>query len=195
VRQLAEHAGRQLLVALHEATLGIPFETILVDEFEHITPVEAQRLYLTVCVLNRLNVPVRAGFIARVHGIPFEEFRRRFFSPLEHVVFATQDPNTRDYQYRARHPHIADVVFLRVLRKAEERFDVYMQCLKALNVAYSVDWKAFWQMVRARNLIELFQTGFLGSGQICSSRLRISAQDCPSAFFQRAVHDSYLSGT
>ena len=155
-KELAEHAGRQLLVALHEATLGIPFETILVDEFEHITPVEAQRLYLTVCVLNRLNVPVRAGLIARVHGIPFEEFKRRFFSPLEHVVFATQDPNTRDYQYRARHPHIADVVFLRVLKKAEERFDVYVRCLKALNVAYSVDWRAFWQMVRARNLIELF---------------------------------------
>lgn len=155
-KELSEHAGRQLLVALHEATLGRSFENILLDEFNHITPFEAQRLYQTVCVLNRLNVPVRAGLVARVHGIPFEEFKRRFFAPLEHVVFAQFDEVTRDYQYRARHPHIADIVFLKVLRNAEERFDSYIKCLKALNVSYSVDWKAFWQMVRARNLLELF---------------------------------------
>jgi len=155
-KELSEHAGRQLLVALHEATLGLPFETIVVDEFNHITPFEAQRLYQTICVLNRLNVPVRAGLIARVHGIPFEEFKSRFFAPLEHVVFAQQDHVTGDFHYRARHPHIADIVFLRVLKNAEERFDCYIRCLKALNVTYAVDWKAFWQMIRARNLLDLF---------------------------------------
>jgi tetratricopeptide (TPR) repeat protein len=91
-----------------------------------------------------------------VHGIPFEEFKKRFFAPLEHVVFAELDDLTRDYQYRARHPHIADVVFLKVLKTVEERFDCYIRCLKALNVSYSVDWKAFWQMVRAHNLLDLF---------------------------------------
>jgi len=101
-------------------------------------------------------VPVRAGLVARVHGIPFDRFRERFFAPLEHVVFAQRDEVTRDYQYRARHPHIADIVFLKVLRNPEDRFDCYIRCLKALNVSYSVDWKAFWQMVRARNLLELF---------------------------------------
>lgn len=155
-KELSEHAGRQLLVALHEATLGLPFETILVDEFNHITPFEAQVLYKTICVLNRLNVPVRAGLIARVHGIPFEEFKSRFFAPLEHVVFAIQDEITKDYHYRARHPHIADIVFLRVLKNVEERFDCYIRCLKALNITYAVDWKAFWQMIRSRNLLDLF---------------------------------------
>ena len=155
-KELSEHAGRQLLVALHEANLGVPFEDILLDQYRHITPVEAQRLYLTVCVLNRLNVPVRAGLVARVHGIPYDEFKNRFFKPLEHVVFAQKDEITRDYHYRARHPHIADIVFLKVLKTAEDRFDAYIRCLKALNVAYSVDWKAFWQMVRARNLGALF---------------------------------------
>ena len=43
-----------------------------------------------------------------------------------------------------------------MLKNVEERFDVYIRCLKALNVSYSVDSKAFWQMVRARNLLELF---------------------------------------
>src|SRR6266849_1593658 len=70
----ADRAGRQLLVALHEATLSKPFEEIIEDEFKNITPSEAQRIYLTICVLNRLNVPVRAGLVARVHGVPFEDF-------------------------------------------------------------------------------------------------------------------------
>lgn len=33
-----ERAGKQLLVALHEATLGMPFEEIIVDEFNSIIP-------------------------------------------------------------------------------------------------------------------------------------------------------------
>ena len=114
IAAFAERAGRQILVALDEATYGARFEDILVDEFNRISPFDAQRLYLTICVLNRLKVPVRAGIIARIHGIPFSEFKERFFSPLEHVVFAEPDPATRDFAYRARHPHIADIVFLRI---------------------------------------------------------------------------------
>jgi cold shock CspA family protein/tetratricopeptide (TPR) repeat protein len=156
VTALSERAGRQILVALYEATYGLYFEDILVDEFNKIQPYDAQRLYLTICVLNRLKVPVRAGIIARVHGIAFSDFKARFFSPLEHVVFAEPDPATRDFAYRARHPQIAEIVFLRILANAEERFDMYIKCLKALNISYSADWKAFWQMVRGRTLLDLF---------------------------------------
>jgi cold shock CspA family protein len=153
---LAERAGRQLLVALHEATLGDPFVKILVDEYRHIEPFEAQQIYLTICVLNRLDVPVRAGIISRIHGVPFEEFKQRFFSPLEHVVFAEYDPVIRDYVYRARHPYIADVVFMQILSNQEERFDAYIRCLQSLNIAYSADRKAFWKMMRGRTLLSLF---------------------------------------
>ena len=156
VAALSEKAGRQLLVALYEATFGESFADILVDEFNHVEPFDAQRLYLTVCVLNRLKVPVRAGVIARIHGIPFSEFKSRLFFPLEHVVFTEPDPVTRDFVYRARHTQIADIVFQRILSNTEERFDLYIKCLKALNVAYSADWKAFWQMVKGRTLLEMF---------------------------------------
>src|SRR5262249_3554918 len=74
----AERAGRQLLVALHEATLGRRFEDIIEDEYHSIFPVEAQQIYLTICTLNRLNVPVRAGIVSRLHGIGFNEFKDRF---------------------------------------------------------------------------------------------------------------------
>jgi tetratricopeptide (TPR) repeat protein len=152
----ADRAGRQLLVALHEATYGKPFEEIIVDEFNHLTPREAQAIYLSICVLNRLNVPVRAGVVSRIHGISFDEFRKRLFAPLEHVVLAEYDPVIRDFCYRARHPHIADMVFTHVLSNPEERYDAYIKCLRALNVDYSGDRLAFRQMIRGRVLLDLF---------------------------------------
>ena len=167
---LEERAGRQLLVALHEATLGRPFEEILVDEFNRIQPYEAQRIYLTICALNRLHIPVRAGIVARIHGVPFDEFRKRFFSPLEHVVFSAKDQILRDYVYRARHPHIAELVFARILWKAEERYDTYLKCLKALNLAYSIDADAFRQMIRGRNLVDLFPDQAMVSGIFDAAR-------------------------
>src|SRR5438552_3324234 len=45
---------------------------------------------------------------------------------------------------------------MRMLSNTEERFDTYVRTLKTLNTAYSADWKAFWEMVRARNVLQLF---------------------------------------
>jgi len=84
-REFEERAGRQLLVALHEATLGMRFEEILEDEYRGIRPRDAQRMYLSICVLNRLGVPVRAGIIHRLHSIPFHEFQRRLSAPLQQL--------------------------------------------------------------------------------------------------------------
>jgi tetratricopeptide (TPR) repeat protein/cold shock CspA family protein len=156
VAAFAERAGRQLLVALHEATYAKPFEQIIKDEFESLTPREAQSIYLSICVLNRLNVLVRAGVVSRVHGISFDEFKQRFFAPLEHVVMTEYDQMTRDFCYRARHPHIADMVFTQILPQPEDRYDVYIKCLRALNVDYSPDRIAFWQMIRGRVVLDLF---------------------------------------
>ena len=151
-----QRAGRQLLVALHEATLGRPFEDIIKDEYDNIVPAEAQEMYLTICVLNRLHVPVRAGLVARMHDIPFNYFEQRFFHPLEHVVQTSYDSLLRDHTYVARHPQIAEIVFQRVLVDAEQRLDKYLRCLKALNIDYTSDERAFRQMVRGRALQDLF---------------------------------------
>jgi Flp pilus assembly protein TadD len=152
----ADRAGHQLLVALHEATLGRRFEEIIEDEFSSIQPHEAQRIYLTICVLNRLNVKVRAGIISRLHEVRFEDFRQRFFAPLEHIVQAEQDPVLRDYTYTARHPHIAEIVFDRVLGSQADRCAAFVACLQALNIDYNDDRRAYRQMVRSRSILELF---------------------------------------
>ncbi len=155
VTEFEEKAGRQLLVALHEATRGRPFEEILLDEYRNIIPSEAQRLYLTVCVLNRLRVAVRAGLISRVHGIPFEEFRDRLFDPLEHVIHVIKLP-WGDYAYEARHSAIAQIVFEQVLTDSTERYNEYVRIIRFLNPLYSVDREALRGILRAKAVHALF---------------------------------------
>ncbi|MBX3386401.1 MAG: SIR2 family protein [Phycisphaeraceae bacterium] len=153
--EFGDRAGRQLLVALHEATLGEPFEAILRNEYNAIVPESAQRLYLTVCTLNRTGTPVRAGLISRVHGVPFDRFKEAFFRPLEHVVTAELGWRRYDYEYRARHPHIADLVFQNVLSTPELRYEKIMSVLGALDVSYETDRKSFQDLINARTLREL----------------------------------------
>ncbi|MEK7764450.1 MAG: SIR2 family protein [Nitrospirota bacterium] len=163
-KAFSERAGRQLLVALHEATLGEPFEAIIEDEYRKIVPLEAQQIYLTICTLNRLDIRVRAGIVSRIHNIPFTEFKTSFFAPLEHVVQTDYDPVVRDFTYRARHPYIAQIVFERVLHSQEDRYEVYIRCLRELNIDYASDRSAFRQMVKSRTLIELFPNHDLAKG-------------------------------
>lgn len=151
-----KRAWRQLLVALYELTYGRPFEDIVEDEYHGLHPVEAQSLYLTICVMNRFNVPVRAGAIARIHNLPFEEFKNRFFRPLEHVVYTSIDHNTGDHWYKARHPVIAEIVFIRILASQEQRFDQYVRCLTGMNPLYASDRNIMRSLLHARTLLELF---------------------------------------
>lgn len=153
--EFRKRMGRQLLVALHEATQGIPFEEILLDEYRHLASEEAQRLYLSVCVLNRFRVPVRAGIINRAHDIPFAEFRDRLFSPLEHVVLVSQQP-WGDHCYESRHPEIAQIVFEQVLTNTADRYDEIVRLLRVLNPMYSTDEEAIKGLVRAKSVHELF---------------------------------------
>ena len=149
-------ADRRLLVALHEATRGVPLADILQDEFEKIRPQRARQLYLTVCVLNRLRTPVRAGLISRVHDIPFEEFKDKLFSPLDHVVETHAHSGGGDYVYRARHPEIAQIVFTRILADADDRLNEYLRIIGSLNLAFNTDRESFRALLRAKALHDLF---------------------------------------
>jgi len=153
---LHEKAGRQLLVALHEATLGKPFEEIIKDEYERISPMKAQRMYLTVCLLNQFAVPVRAGIISRMYGVPIEEFRKSFFAPLENIIITTYDKTSGDYCYIARHAHIAEIVVQTVLLNKEDLFNEIVQVIQYLNPSYSSDRTAFNRLLQGRALLNLF---------------------------------------
>ena len=187
VREFIERAERQLLVALHETTLGQPFEEIVKDEFDRLIPEEAKLLYLDICVLNRLSVPVRAGLIARVTGIRFEDFEMRFLKPLEHVVKSHIDRYVGDRMYSARHPHIADLVFQQCLADPEKRFDRLIRIMDGINVDYSSDNEAFRAMIRGRQVRELFSSHELGR-RIYDRVLEIVGDD-PHAHQQRGIFE------
>jgi len=155
VATFEELADRQLLVALYEATQGKPLEQLIVDEYHRIVLSEAQELYLLVCTLNRFSVPVRAGLIQRVMGVRFVDFEKRFLGPLSGVVFAEMDPRSRDYAYRARHPHIADIVFRRILDTQTKQSEQYVRVVEGLNPSYASDNAAMRKMLSARNLRDL----------------------------------------
>ncbi|MCW5659170.1 MAG: SIR2 family protein [Burkholderiaceae bacterium] len=150
------YANRQLLVALYEITSGAPFQDIVFDEYKRILSDRARRIYLYVCALNRMNVPVRAGLIYRLTGVSFKDFKRDFFSPLEAVVLTEEYKPALDMAYRARHPWVAQVVFERALPEERDRFDLYISILKEIDVGYTPDRAAFRETIRAKNLRELF---------------------------------------
>jgi hypothetical protein len=155
--ELQEKAGRVLLVALHEATAGKPFEEIVLDEFNQLKSDQAKSLYLTVSILHRLGSEARAGLISRVHGINFNEFKEKLFDPLEFVVFSEKNYMIGDYVYKTRHPHIAEIIFETVLTDEQARYDEYLRILNYLDIDYKSDHHAFLAMTNARKLLEVFR--------------------------------------
>lgn len=150
------HSDRQLMVALHEATTGQKFHEIAYDEYLHIQPLEARTLYLDVCTLHRLGVPVRAGLISRISDITFEKFSERFFRPLEHVVHTYFDVASRDNAYKTRHQIIAEFVFEQALPEPIERAAQITRMIRHMDTDYEPDLLAFRQLIRGRSLADLF---------------------------------------
>lgn len=187
-------AERQLLVALHEATLGAPFEEIVVDEYRRIEPAAARNLYLDICALHQFGAPVRAGLISRASGIGFEQFQAQFIRPLENVVHVVADDHTRDVYYRSRHQHVAEIVFNRVLPSDEDRFDLLARLLNAFNVDYSSDRETFYRLIRGRGIAEIFPSAELG--RVFYDRVQEAAPNDPFVSHQRAVFEmQHLGGS
>lgn len=150
-----EVAERHLLVALHEVTHGKPFEDIVYDEYRSLTPQQAQQIYLDVCTLNQFGAPVRAGIIHRITGIPFDEYKDKFFLPLEEVVLTQKNPHSGDYEYKSRHSKIASFVFKRAFPSDEERVDQLERLIGCLDEGYHADCDAIRGLIKGRHLATL----------------------------------------
>ncbi|WBV51919.1 SIR2 family protein [Chryseobacterium gambrini] len=156
INALSYKAGRELLVALYESTMGKPFAEIVVDEYNSIPDDKAKSVYLTVSILHRLGGQARAGLISRIHNISFSRFKEQLLKPLEFIVFDRLDNRLGDIVYITRHRQIAEIVFSEVLRTKQLKFDEYYRLLSFLDIDYENDRNAFLSMINARNLMELF---------------------------------------
>lgn len=155
-RAFAERAGREILVALYEATNSKPFEEIIYDEYKSINDVKAQSLYLTVSIFHKIGAETRAGFISRVHDISFHDFKEKLFKPLEYIVFDKKNERMNDFVYLTRNKLIAEIIFEKVITTPQNRFDEYVRILNHLNIDYDGDRMAFLSIVNARKLMDVF---------------------------------------
>jgi hypothetical protein len=189
---LSEQSGRVLLVALHEATGGKNFEEIILNEYNSIQDETAKSLYLTVAILHRLGSYARAGLISRVHDISFNEFKRKFFRPLEYIVFDEKNYTIGDYIYKTRHPIIAQMIFNTVLVDPQARYDEYIRIFNFLDIDYNSDRAAFLAMTKAKQLIQLF------NDPIKLRNLYDAAEQCspedPRLLQQRAIMEMSIPG-
>ncbi|WP_367683099.1 SIR2 family protein [Xanthomonas oryzae] len=155
-KYLKAKLDNQLLVALHEATSGRPFADIVSNEYTQLVPNEAQRLYLDICTVHRVGVPVRAGTISRVSGIRLEDFHDRLFRPLEHVVHTSFSAPLGDYVYKTRHPNIAGLVFDNAVPTEEAKSAQLVRIIQSLNTGYSSDNEAVTKLIRSKTLSQEF---------------------------------------
>lgn len=89
--------------------------------------------------MDRFGVGLRAGLVARITGVTFEEFSTRLLKPLEQVVHVKFDHRLGDWLYRSRHEHIAELVFDRILKSNAERAEQIVRILRYLNGAFEND--------------------------------------------------------
>ena len=151
-----DRSDRQLLVALHELTLGKPFEDILYEEYQRIQPAAARRLYLDIASMHQFGSVARAGVISRVGGIRFVDFEDRFFEPLKGIVKVGTDGVTRDRSYKTRHPRVAEIVFGRVCLTDQDKSDQLCRILEGLDAGYSSDRRILTEICRGRTLAQKF---------------------------------------
>jgi tetratricopeptide (TPR) repeat protein len=150
-----ERADRQLLVALHELTRGVPFERIVLDEYERV-PEKARRLYLDIATMHQFAVPVRAGTISRVSGIHFRDYEREFLEPLKDMVTVVKDAYG-DYQYRTRHPSIASMIFQQVCGDDSAKAAQFIRLIEGFDIGFSTDRRTLEGICKGRALVRQFQ--------------------------------------
>jgi tetratricopeptide (TPR) repeat protein len=183
-----KRAERQLLVALHETTQGLPFEQIILDEYNRIRPEDAKHLYLQICALHQFGAPVRAGLISRSTGIRFSDFGKRFLLPLADVVLVEETRHSRgDVFYRSRHQRVAELVFTQVLSGEEEKYDLLATLTQEMNVDYSSDRETFSRLIKGRSVADIFSRVELG--RLLYDKAEVIAKDDSFVPHQRAVFE------
>lgn len=187
VRAFSEAAERQLLVALHSATRGVPFEDIIIDEFRRIEPEAAKNLYLDICALHQFGAPVRVGLISRTTGVNFDRFKKELIGPLSSVVQVIENRHANDIFYVSRHRHVAEILFNKWVPTPEARFDLLARLIGAINVDYSSDRETFGRLIRGRAIVDMFPNVELG--RLFYLRVQDAAPDDPFVLHQRAVFE------
>ena len=153
-----DRSDRQLLVALHELTQGKPFEDIILDEYQRITPDAARRLYLDIATMHQFGVTARAGAISRISGVRFNDFEKDFFQPLKDIVRITTNRFDGDMGYETRHTRVSRIVFGVACNSDDERSSQLVRIISGLDAGFTSDKRIIEKVCKGRAMADQFSS-------------------------------------
>ena len=146
--------GKELLVAMREATEGKNFDAILEDEFRGLQNPVSQKLYLIVSCFHMHGAYVRDGVIEKILAMPITEIYNKIRESTEGVIiFDKIDEENQIYGARTRHRIIANIVWERC-RRNEDSDSIIQLSLNSLNLNYKSDVSAFEHFVRSDQIVD-----------------------------------------
>jgi tetratricopeptide (TPR) repeat protein len=158
VAAIKQKHGKELLVALREATEGKSFDAILEDEFRGIQSSTARRLYLAVCCFHQHGAFARDALLAQLLDVPLIQLYQEANAGTEGVVIHECVNQAREaYGARTRHRTIASIVWERCA-SAEEKDALLNSALSSLNLNYGQDAAAFESFIRDDYTIDQIRT-------------------------------------
>ncbi|MGD0005029.1 MAG: SIR2 family protein [Anaerolineaceae bacterium] len=150
--------GKELLVALREATEGKSFDAIIEDEFRGIQSSLGRRLYLAVSCFHQHGAYARDTLLAQLLETPLMQLYDNTNLSTEGVIFyECINPNRESYAARTRHRTIATVLWERCA-SSEEKDELLSKSLSCLNLNYGIDKAAFDSFIRSDHSIDQLRT-------------------------------------
>ncbi len=144
--------SKELLVSLREVTEGVNFDAIIESEYYGIIDERARRAYLAVSCFSRAKALMRPDLLAGLLQLNVADLYGQVLPSLEGVLRVVD--LARDHEaLEARHHSIGDIVWSRC-GDSVERSAIALKAMRALNLSYGVDAKAFEAMTRNESLID-----------------------------------------
>ena len=158
VAVIREKHGKELLVAMKEATEGLGFDAILEGEFRGIESAFARSVYLAVACSYQHGAYLRDNVLATMVGTSVLDLYANTKGVLDGVVlYDCIDEAAGIYAARTRHRKIAEIIWERCGDVADK--DRMLQLAIAnLNLNYRADVNAFEHFIRSDRLVDRIRT-------------------------------------
>jgi hypothetical protein len=135
-----QYAKRQILIAMRAATLGPGFDEIIKNEFLHVSPTEAQIVYLSAAIASSAQFSVTIQQLVSCSQASPAETLAYIHGPLRDVLIPAAPESE---VFHARHRVIAEYIVDQFAPRLMLR-ESYIRLLKTLshNMKYPVDTKS-----------------------------------------------------
>jgi len=150
--------GKELLVAMREATEELGFDAILENEYRGIHGDISKQLYLVVACIYQHGAYVRDEILASILETSILDMYSNTNDGLDGVViFDCIDDDKKVYAARTRHRTIARIVWERC-GDSMQKEEILQNLVSKVNLNYLSDVKAFEQLTRNDHLIDSIRT-------------------------------------